>query len=88
MTQEGFISRASVNYNNGKRVTNRGFDSAFDALDGTYHDYMLNIRQSNVEEIVHAIGTHLITRRKKVFFGWALVDFQKARTRRLGTATM
>ena len=51
MNQTGFVSRGTVTYKDGKRLTDRGWISAFDMIHGTYMDYVLNIRQKYSEEI-------------------------------------
>ena len=51
MNQTGFISRGTVTYKDGKRLTDRGWISAIDMMHGTYMDYVLNIRQKYSEDI-------------------------------------
>ncbi|KAH8885740.1 hypothetical protein GQ53DRAFT_728729 [Thozetella sp. PMI_491] len=72
MTQEGFIAVPGFNWNNGRRVTNRPV-SINVGLPDTFHEYALSIRQSNSEDIFYT--KYATDFGKKVWFGWALVDF-------------
>ncbi|PLB54072.1 pentachlorophenol 4-monooxygenase [Aspergillus steynii IBT 23096] len=52
LNQIGFIGRNSVTYKDGKRVTSRGWHAIFEQMNGTFRDYVLNIRQKYSESVV------------------------------------
>ncbi|GAM43000.1 hypothetical protein TCE0_044r17462 [Talaromyces pinophilus] len=51
MAEIAHISRGYVNYNGGKRVISGTYHSMFNQLQGTYFDYVINIRQKYSEQI-------------------------------------
>ncbi|KAF4414611.1 FAD binding domain-containing [Fusarium acutatum] len=51
LLQKGFVARSSFNFRNGIRVNERGWNDMFDYLKVSYHDYLLNFRQCNSEEV-------------------------------------
>ncbi|KAF5250718.1 hypothetical protein FANTH_4161 [Fusarium anthophilum] len=72
LLQRGFVGRSSVNYRNGKRVNGPGWNSMFDHVKLSYHDYLLNIRQCNSEEV---FLSHYERCGKSVWYGWKLVTY-------------
>ncbi|CZR43832.1 related to 2-polyprenyl-6-methoxyphenol hydroxylase and related FAD-dependent oxidoreductases [Fusarium proliferatum ET1] len=72
LLQKGFVARSSVNFKNGNRVNERGWNDMFDAAKLSYHDYLLNIRQCNSEEV---FLSHYEKCGKSVWYGWKLVAY-------------
>ncbi|KAL5000639.1 FAD binding domain-containing protein [Aspergillus recurvatus] len=72
LNQIGYIGRNSVTFNNGKRVTSRGWQKMFEAMHGTYLDYCLNIRQKYSEEVIRKAYQRLGC---EPYIGWKLESF-------------
>jgi len=74
MLQEGFVCRAGVTFKDGQRVTERGWNIAFESMPNTFHDYILNIRQKYSEDIFREKYTEASG--SSVQYGWRLTDFR------------
>uniref|UniRef100_A0A8H7NPN7 FAD-binding domain-containing protein n=1 Tax=Bionectria ochroleuca TaxID=29856 RepID=A0A8H7NPN7_BIOOC len=72
LIQEGFVARSSLNYNNGQRISNRGWGAMFDHLKTSFHDYVLNIRQCHSEDVFRARYERY---GKSVRYGWELISY-------------
>ncbi|RFU24366.1 hypothetical protein B7463_g11973, partial [Scytalidium lignicola] len=71
--QVGLVARSSVNFDkDGRRVNSRGWQQVFAQTQGTFIDYLLNIRLKYSE---HLIQDALEKDREHVLVGWALKDF-------------
>lgn len=73
LCQVGFIARSAVNYRDGQRVNDRGRQPMFEPFRNSFHDYALNIRQYNSEEVI--LAKYQKDRGKNIWFGWALENF-------------
>ena len=73
LVQSSFVARASATFKNGKRVTGRGWNSIYDNISNTFHDYTLNIRQCHSEDIL--LQRYVKASENTVNYGWELVDF-------------
>ncbi|KAF3041281.1 hypothetical protein E8E12_002476 [Didymella heteroderae] len=71
--QAGFVGRTAVNYCDGKRVNEQGWQHMFETWSKSFHDYCLSIRQKNSEEIVRQ--SYCETAGKDVWYGWQLRAF-------------
>ena len=80
--QASFIARSSVTFKGGKRVTERGWNSIFDNMLNTFHDYTLNIRQRHSEDIL--LQNYSKASDNTVNYGWKLVDFKIDRAQQDG----
>ncbi|KAI8718594.1 FAD-binding-3 domain-containing protein [Fusarium sp. LHS14.1] len=72
LTQEGFVSRSSINFKDGTRVNERGWNLMFDHFKPSYHDYALNIRQRYSEDVFR---NHFESCGKSVWFSWKLTAY-------------
>ncbi|ETS80532.1 hypothetical protein PFICI_08061 [Pestalotiopsis fici W106-1] len=72
LIQEGFAGRSSVNYANGKRINERGWNMMFQHFKASFHDYALNVRQKYSEDIFR---NALMSHGKQVGHGWKLSGF-------------
>jgi phenol 2-monooxygenase len=72
LIQEGFVSRSSINFKDGKRVNERGWNLMFDHFKPCYHDYALNIRQRYSEDVFR---NHFERYGKPVWFSWKLTTY-------------
>ncbi|CAG9977247.1 unnamed protein product [Clonostachys byssicola] len=72
IVQEGFVARTSLNYNNGQRINDRGWGVMFDHLKTSFHDYALNIRQRQSEDVFRA---RYESYGKSVWYGWKYVSY-------------
>ncbi|KPM42379.1 hypothetical protein AK830_g4175 [Neonectria ditissima] len=73
LVQEGFVARSSINYKDGKRVNERGWNIMFDHFKTSYHDYALNIRQRYSEDVFR---NRYERYGKSVWFGWKLATYK------------
>ncbi|KAM0550185.1 hypothetical protein ACHAPJ_009033 [Fusarium lateritium] len=74
LLQAGFLARYSTNYKDGKRVTARGWNTVLSSLSSSFHDYLLNLRQSCSQAILAARYTEDFA--EKVFYEWMITDYQ------------
>ena len=74
MTQAGFVARSSAGYRDGKRVTARGWHQIFAALATSYHDYILNIRQANSQDIFGSM--YKMDFGKDIHHGWEITHYE------------
>lgn len=72
LNQIGYIGRNSVTYNDGNRVTSRGWHVMFERMHGTFLDYCLNIRQKYSEELIQDAYKKL---GGQGFTGWKLESY-------------
>ncbi|KAL7915516.1 hypothetical protein GGI35DRAFT_489125 [Trichoderma velutinum] len=71
--QIAFIARQGVTFKDGKRITNRGCHIMLPSTSTSFHNYAVNIRQKNIENIIaHKYESDY---GKSVHFGWAITDF-------------
>ncbi|KAF7588083.1 hypothetical protein BBP40_006182 [Aspergillus hancockii] len=78
LNQIGYVGRNSVTYNDGKRVTSRGWHVMFQRMTGTYLDYCLNIRQKYSENVIRDAYQSAGGR---AYIGWTLEDFTVGNSR-------
>lgn len=74
IVQQGNIVRGIATFHGGKRVSAVGQQSMFTAMTGTFHDYIINIRQKSSQAIFAAKYEALSG--NKVQYQWELVDYQ------------
>ncbi|KAL4899123.1 hypothetical protein BDW74DRAFT_189510 [Aspergillus multicolor] len=72
LNQIGYVARNSVTFKDGQRVTSRGWHKMFEAMQGTFLDYCLNIRQKYSEEIIRTAYQKL---GGNPYIGWKLESF-------------
>ncbi|KAF2994921.1 hypothetical protein E8E13_000760 [Curvularia kusanoi] len=72
--QAGFIARTALNFRNGRRVNERGWQSMFEPFRDSFHDCCVNIRQKNSEELI--LKKYRGDSGKDVWYGWKLETFQ------------
>jgi phenol 2-monooxygenase len=77
-TQMGLVARGSVNFKDGKRVTSRGWNSIFQQMGETYHNYSLNIRLKHSERLIQnayeKLGGRVATRWELRDLSWGEAD--------------
>jgi phenol 2-monooxygenase len=72
--QAGFVARTSINFRNGQRINERGWQSMFEPFRDSFHDYCVNIRQKNSEELI--LMKYREDSGKDVWYGWELETFK------------
>lgn len=73
MTNIGVISRGSVTYKDGMRITTRGWAAMFSQMGESYLDYILNLRLKYSEEVFAAAYEKL---GGDVHAGWEVIDLK------------
>ncbi|KAJ0309453.1 hypothetical protein COL5a_001624 [Colletotrichum fioriniae] len=74
MVQQGNAVRGIATFRDGKRVSAVGQQSMFTAMTGTFHDYILNIRQKSSQAVFSAKYKEISG--TEVQYQWELVDYQ------------
>ncbi|KXH32950.1 hypothetical protein CSIM01_07577 [Colletotrichum simmondsii] len=74
IVQQGNIVRGIATFRSGKRVSSVGQQSMFTAMTGTFHDYIINIRQKSSQAIFAA--KYKAVSGNEVQYQWELVDYQ------------
>ncbi|KAH9231681.1 hypothetical protein K456DRAFT_1726656 [Colletotrichum gloeosporioides 23] len=74
MVQAGNVARGIATYQEGKRTPAVGQQTMFTGMNGTFHNYLLNIRQKNSQAIFAA--KYKAVSGNDVQYQWELVDYQ------------
>ncbi|KAF0319405.1 FAD binding domain-containing protein [Colletotrichum asianum] len=74
MVQAGNVARGIAAYQEGKRTPAVGQQTMFTAMNGTFHNYVLNIRQKNSQAIF--VAKYKAVSGNDVQYQWELVDYQ------------
>ncbi|KAJ5004015.1 Phenol hydroxylase [Colletotrichum sp. SAR 10_66] len=74
MVQAGNVARGIAAYQEGKRTPAVGQQTMFTAMNGTFHNYVLNIRQKNSQAIFAA--KYKAVSGNDVQYQWELIDYQ------------
>ncbi|KAJ3945513.1 hypothetical protein N0V92_013473 [Colletotrichum tropicale] len=74
MVQAGNVARGIAAYQEGKRTPAVGQQTMFTAMNGTFHNYVLNIRQKNSQAIFAA--KYKAVSGNNVQYQWELIDYQ------------
>ena len=72
MLQVGFYGRSYAVYRAGKHVMRKAWQNMFPIMDNSFHNYILNIRQSRSEDIF--ASAYEATSGQSVRFGWEIVE--------------
>ncbi|KAH0425192.1 FAD binding domain-containing protein [Colletotrichum camelliae] len=74
MVQAGNVARGIAAYQEGKRTPAVGQQTMFTAMNGTFHNYVLNIRQKNSQAIFAT--KYKAVSGNEVQYQWELIDYQ------------
>lgn len=73
MIQAGFHGRQYAIFREGQRVTRKAWQGMLPLMDASFHNYILNIRQSLSEDIF--AERYRSDHNKSVFYRWRIIDY-------------